>query len=50
MLYDIVTKECLMKLEGHKRPVVSLDRAPNKDQGQIFASGSADGAIKIWGI
>jgi WD40 repeat protein len=49
VLYDIVSKQCLKKLDGHKRPVVTLDRAPVNEGGQVFASGSADGSINIWG-
>ena len=47
VFYDLVTKEELLSLRGHIRPVVSLDRHPII-HGRL-ASGSADGTIKIWG-
>ena len=47
-LYDVVSKECIGKLRGHIRPVVTLDRHPT-EHGK-YVSGSADGTIKIWGI
>lgn len=46
VLYDIVSKECLGKLRGHIRPVVSVERHPSV-KGK-WVSGSADGCIKIW--
>lgn len=46
-MYDIVTKDKLMSLSGHLRPVISLDRHPTEDARYI--SGSTDGLIKVWG-
>ena len=47
MLYDIVSKEEIMSLRGHARPVVSIDTHPVQE-GRLV-SGSADGWIKVWG-
>ena len=47
VMYDLVSKECLGKLRGHIRPVVTIDRHPMESA--RIASGSADGTIKIWG-
>ena len=47
MLYDIISKEEILSLRGHSRPVVSVDRHPT-EEGRVI-SGSADGLIKVWG-
>ena len=46
VLYDIVSKEEILSLKAHSRPVVSLDIHP-KQQGRLV-SGSADGLINVW--
>ncbi len=46
VLYDLVTKEAMSVLRGHARPVVSLEKHPTA-KGR-WASGSADGTIKVW--
>lgn len=46
VLYDIVSKEEILSLRSHSRPVVSLDMHPTVE-GRLV-SGSADGLIKIW--
>jgi len=46
VLYDIVGKTEIIKLKGHVRPVITLDKHPAIDG--RFISGSADGFIIIW--
>jgi WD40 repeat protein len=46
VLYDLVSKNELLSLRGHTRPVVSLDIHPT-EHGRLV-SGSADATIKIW--
>lgn len=47
VMYDIVSKDPIMTLSEHRRPVVSIDRHPTTHGRYI--SGSADGLIKVWG-
>jgi WD40 repeat protein len=47
VLYDLATKNEIMSLRGHSRPVVSIDVHPT-EKGRLV-SGSADGLVKIWG-
>ncbi len=46
-IYDIVSKEAVVSLRGHTKPVVSIDIHPT-DPFKLL-SGAADGFIKVWG-
>ena len=44
-IYDVAHGTLVSTLSGHKSWVLSVDFAPDN---QHFASGSADGTVKIW--
>lgn len=46
-IWDVLSGEVLHRFPGHKLNVGSLSLSPG---GDMFASGSEDGAVKIWDL
>ncbi|CAF4422561.1 unnamed protein product, partial [Rotaria magnacalcarata] len=46
-VWDLRTGRCVMFLEGHLKPIISIDFSPN---GYHIATGSEDNLCKIWDL
>jgi WD40 repeat protein len=46
-LWDVETGKLIKTLEGHSHKVLSIAFSPD---GQILASGSADGSVRLWDV
>jgi len=46
-VWDLRTGRCIMFLEGHLKPIISIDFSPN---GYHLATGAEDNLCKIWDL